>query len=286
MCKPAAIRVFGMKLPRLIVLAFGLTACGTEAGGSAVSTGDGGSTPRLDSSTSFGAKTGPCDAGTPEVCSCAGDGGVKSGTQQCYLGNWLSCNCYQSNQNTTPLPVVLTGDCRPGRYEGGFSGIYTSPYTGIGFPIPVVALNPAGPGLAFTLNGQRSGSGEFTELTISDGFVKGAADGLFPFDGVLAGTLDCTTKTFTGTLTGRYCVGPCLGANEGQFVGPVTGNYDGTNFTFTNGTWDLLEAMGNKPLFADNYGGNGEWSATWVGEGTVDLDSGVTTAGPAADAGP
>jgi hypothetical protein len=195
------------------------------------------------------------------------------GTQLCSSGAWLACIC-------SPAPGSTSGasadDCKPGRYEGDFSGLYSSGYTFVGVPIPVFGLDAEGPGLAFTLNAQQGdGVSEFSTFTISDGYVRGTADGAFPFEGALSGMLDCRTKMFTGTLSGGYCVGPCADVNEAKFSGPITGRYDGTSFTFTGGTWHLVEEGEADPLGFD-FGGDGDWNAHWVGEGSVDVDSGVS----------
>jgi hypothetical protein len=213
-----------------------------------------------------------CSSGQSRACTCPGAGGgpPTPSTQECFNGFWLICDCQAASGDT-----ASAGECRAGHYEGEFNGLYSSAYTFVGVPIPVFGLDAVGPGLGFTLNAQQGG-GEIPTFTISDGYVRGTADGLFPFEGVLTGTLDCQTKTFTGTLTGGYCVGPCAGINEGKFSGPVQGTYDGSTFSFTAGTWELTEEGEPSPLGID-FGGSGAWDATWVGEGAVDVDSGVAT---------
>jgi hypothetical protein len=109
------------------------------------------------------------------------------------------------------------------------------------FPIPVWAFNISGkPGLAFTLNasGEVSQAGdEFGgELEISDGYVKGTADGLFPFEGKLTGKLNCRTREFNATLDGGYALlleGVFGGLNEAKFKGPVLGKYDVATKSFS-----------------------------------------------------
>lgn len=254
-----------------------VTGCGEEEGGSLFGAGgrDGGAP------TSDGAAGGVCTTGTSQACECEPDeqGTVRTGTQACYEGQWFDCHC---NELIELGPPSLDGVCKAGRYEGDFSGIYTSGFTFIGVPIPVFALDPTGaPGLAFTLNKKEQAAGqEFNIYTISDGYVKGTADGLFPFEGALTGELDCATKTFTGTLKGGYCVTLCAGVNEAAFEGPVVGYYDSEGFQFTGGTWDLTETDGNSGAFGA-YGGMGEWNAVWVGDGTVDTTTGTTVDGGA-----
>jgi hypothetical protein len=143
------------------------------------------------------------------------------------------------------------GTCEPGDYTGTFIGAYSSGEA-FGAPIPVAALGTADrPGLAFTL--AKSGNGEV--LTISNGHVIGTADGLFPFEGDLSGSLDCKTRVFTATLKGHYTA--VIGDHE--FEGPVTGKYDKNAHTFTDGTWSLTEIPG-LPI----PGGLGSWEASWV----------------------
>jgi hypothetical protein len=231
--------------------------------------------------------TGECPAdgsedGTTRPCTCESDAGLQSGDEVCYGGNWLQCNCYGQN---SAAPVSLAGDCKPGRYEGTFIGIYVSSYTVVGAPIPVTALSvDSTPALAFTLNATGStNGGEFAELEISDGYVNGVADGTFPFKAKLIGKLDCATKKLTATMDGGYCLLGCLGLgklNEAPFKGPVVGMYDAASSSFTKGSWDLVEQPPLKTPLGSYYGGQGDWSAKWVGEGTVDVDSGVANAGP------
>ena len=213
-----------------------------------------------------------CSVGQSNACSCPADtegGASKLGTQGCYQGEWLVCNC-----QTIPDagPVSTTGECKAGRYEGNFMGDYRSGFA-LGGGLKVSALDLTGmPGLAFTLYGKEEGGGEFKEFVVSDGYVKGTANGTFPFEGVLTGTLDCPTKTFKGTLKGHYCLLLCGGFNEGFFEGPITGTYDGTSFSFTGGTWDLIEPAAMDGLLG-MIGGNGTWDAQWKHD--VDPDAAV-----------
>lgn len=247
----------------LFVTVFVFCATGCGAGSDGVSAGE---VVRSDAASMADAVVLECSDGQSRACSCpSADGGApRAGTQACFSGFWLICDCGD---------LVSAEACRAGRYEGDFEGLYSSGYTFIGVPIPVFALDAAGPGLGFTLNAQQ-GSGEIPSYTISDGYVRGTADGIFPFEGALSGTLDCVTKTFSGTLTGGYCVGPCLGINEAKFSGPVHGTYDGISFSFTAGTWELVEE-GSDQAIAFEFGGSGAWNAHWVAEGSVDLDGGI-----------
>jgi hypothetical protein len=210
------------------------------------------------------------------------------------------------------------GDCKPGRYEGEFFGYYYSQFT-VGWTIiPVWALSLDGkPGLAFTLNSKgavpQGGDEFYEELEISDGYVKGTADGLFPFEGKLTGSLNCKTKEFKATLSGGYALLVKAVVNEAKFEGPVLGKYDTATKSFpcqkgskmfpkcdgaveiraTDVAADMFKGTPfPKPDFPSNwslteldplippilpfpYGGGGYWSAEWVGEGQVDPDTGT-----------
>jgi len=251
----------------LLLTAFSnpIQGCGPDPDGVTASATD----PTNDAAGDGGPTAVECVDGQARACSCPAQSGgaATASTQECFNGFWLTCDCHASTDQGASAE-----DCRAGDYEGEFDGFYSSAYTFVGVPIPVFALNAVGPGLGFTLNAQQGG-GEIPTFTISDGYVKGTADGLFPFEGVLMGTLDCQTKTFTGTLTGGYCVGPCVGLNEANFTGPVHGTYDGSTFSFTAGTWELTEE-GSDQAIAFEFGGSGNWNAKWVRDGTADVGTG------------
>lgn len=258
---------------------------------------------------------GDCEPETEEACDCPD--GTES-LKYCFEDGWGPCSC---SEEKPPIEGGLAGDCKPGRYEGEFFGMYNSAFSP--FPIPVWAFNVSGkPGLAFTLNasGEVAQAGdEFGgELEISDGYVKGTADGLFPFEGKLTGKLNCKTKEFTATLDGGYALlleGVLGGLNEAKFKGPVLGHYDvasksfpcqvsnpkfpkceldapvlasaavtdivaGTPFPKADNPshWELMETDISLPIFPSSipqgHGGMGYWWAVWVGDGTVDPNTG------------
>jgi hypothetical protein len=242
-----------------------------------------------------------CVAAQTRACTCAGTGGAPAaGTQACYEGYWLTCACAQSS---VPSTVPSTGDCLAGRYEGDFSGLYASGFSFGGLPVPVIAFDPfGGPGLSLTLTANDTGFGEFREYSVSDGFMKGNADGVFPIEGVITGSLNCGTKEFRGTLEGWYSIALDTGTdlNRGFFKGPIFARYDASKHTFVDGTWNVLESsqggvlapittafqtgVFSPGMLVQNYGGNGDWQAGWVpGDGGV-RDAGAVDAG-AVDAG-
>jgi hypothetical protein len=272
------------RLGLILGSALAITACGSNSNsiGGNTEPSQGG-----DASAGGGGQAGGlCKDGDSQLCACPGDAGAPEGQQFCFQNAWLDCNCFGGGDT---MPVSVAGACKAGRYEGTFEGFYNSSYTFIGFPIPVTALSAtSAPGLAFTLNSTgmaavtdpNSGADVVTtgNLNISNGYVKGTADGLFPFNAKLIGSLNCDTKKLTATMIGGYCLGVCagLGINEAQFQGPVVGYYDSASSSFKMGTWDLIEQPPKMGALG-KFGGQGSWSAKWVGAGMVDVDSGVTT---------
>jgi hypothetical protein len=193
-----------------------------------------------------------------ETCDCNNGGVVSQGTRSCYQGTWTTCSCQAAP------PVVNSGDCKAGHYEGDFEGWYRSGFI-LGLAIPVYALDISfGPALKFTLEEQVGGDAEFPVYKIADGEINGTADFVFPFKAALTGTLDCRTKTLTGEMDGGYSIVLPVGINEGKFIGPVTGQYNATDHSFSGGTWTLHEedALGISVL--GMTGGEGTWKAKWV----------------------
>lgn len=261
---------------------------------------------------------GECKSETEAPCPCPD--GQPDGLKYCYEGKYLACSCDKDENGGS---TVAGSDCKPGRYEGEFFGYYFSSYTGATSPIPVWALGglDGKPGLAFTLNAKgdatvEAGSEFAEELEISDGYVKGTADGLFPFEGKLTGSLNCRTKEFKARLTGGYAVLIGIpGITTADFDGPVYGKYDidSSSFPCQNGakkfpkcdddvplrataavadavagtpypnkkypsTWELLEKTTLMSPYKDiPLGGKGYWSAQWVGEGSVNTSNGMET---------
>lgn len=153
-----------------------------------------------------------------------------------------------------PNPASLS--CQPGHYTGLFVGLYTSPITVVGVPIPVTG------NVDLTL--AQSSNGEF--FTITNGFVTGRADILAEYRCNFYGTLNCTTKKLEkGSIDCKYCVGAyaadgglCLGL-ESHFIGPVTADYNAANQAFENATW-----KGKEGSDAGVFGGLGTWTAAYT----------------------
>jgi hypothetical protein len=177
--------------------------------------------------------------------------------------------------------VNAPGGCKPGHYEGTFTGIYSSYLTVAGVPIPVAG------DVSLTLD--ESSNGEF--YTISNGTVNGTADYAFPYFCQIVGTLNCKTKKIEngGLRNCSYCVGfggtpdasvsltdggglVCAGI-EGHFNGPLTADYDSSIHAFVNGAWAGSESVeAGAPTDAGGgckagpveYGGCGNWSAQYA----------------------
>jgi hypothetical protein len=240
-----------LHLTSVVLLMLG--GCAEEQDGVSSTVGAG-STP--DGGGDGGGFSNGCPSNPVEACTCP-DG--PTGTRTCGSGGvWTSCAC-----NASPT-VTTVGACKAGHYEGSFEGIYRSGFI-LGAGIPVYALDISfGPALKFTLEEKVGTDPEFPSYVISDGMIQGTADFVFPFNAKLTGTLDCRTKTLTGEMDGGYSIVLPIGINEGKFIGPVTGNYDSNNHTFTTGTWTLHEDDSLGISVLGMTGGEGKWTAKWV----------------------
>lgn len=169
-------------------------------------------------------------------------------------------------------------DCKPGRYVGNFDGTYRSQAWGNGETElmiqgqadPLTMTEP----LEFRLEKQESvvcspGDEFCGGFKVTGGKMQGGADpfnsGFFSvhFEIDLTGELDCRTGEFRGKLSnGFYDVATVLF----YFDGDIIGDYDGTNASFNNGTWNVKEQEDPNALFppGSNIGGEGTWNASWV----------------------
>lgn len=168
--------------------------------------------------------------------------------------------------------MVAASACKAGRYEGMFTGSYSSSLI-LGIPLTVTG------NVDLTLN-QEGGDmqmcmvhGEFETcanvFTLSNGTITGVANqghigeagvGGYPYFCTMTGTLDCAKMVLVdGWIQCTYCAfdqlidggSECDGANVGgHFAGPLIANYDTTSHSFTDGTWNGAEAL------AGNDGGS------------------------------
>jgi hypothetical protein len=218
------------------------------------------------------------------ACSCA----AASGAQACTAQGWTFCSCASGNPTGTsggsagagtsgsaanatpagnlrsditfdwPRSAPASGSCEPGNYEGTFVGLYASGLTFVNAPIPVFALGTGlTPGLNFTL--EQTADGE--TLRIANGKMTGTADGAFPFNGTITGTLNCKTNKFDAILDGYYSLG-VDGVGEWRFKGPLLAMYDRNTHSMVGGTWDVTEY--DPPPVFDGAGGEGTWDAAWL----------------------
>jgi hypothetical protein len=101
---------------------------------------------------------------------------------------------------------------------------------------------------------QMTGNGE-SFMSTASGTFNGTAATFFSIMANVGGTLDCGTGKFTGSLTNGTYTGFLL--LNGTFMGPLTSDYNGTTFSFVNGTWLLtVPGQGSCP---------GTWSANYTG---------------------
>lgn len=220
-----------------------------------------------------------------ETRACACDGA--SGAQACTAQGWSFCTCVPRVSAGAPAPVGVASDdagvaatplgnlradivfdwprtepppgsCEPGEYDGTFVGLYASALTWVNAPIPVFALGTGlTPGLHFTLEQ----SADRETLTIANGKMSGTADGLFPFNGSITGTLNCKTNRFEAELDGYYSLG-LDGIGKYHFKGPLLARYDPITHTMQEGTWKVIEY--DPPPTLPGAGGEGTWEAGWL----------------------
>lgn len=261
------------KVALAATLLFPLAACGEDPEAVGVGTRPVGA---VDASVAA-----VCGDAAVQTCACPGEPNAQ---QYCYNGQWSVCGC------STPLPtgpVNTAGSCKPGRYEGNFGGLYFSGFSPGGIPVPVIGVDLSLiPPLVITIEQSSTCTGlsEFCTYGVSDGYVKGTADGIFPFEGKITGSLDCSTKLFSGTFDGWYALVFDLGVdlNKGYFTGPITAVYDAASHSFKQGTWNVKETRGNPVpgygIVLTELGGGGDWQATY-NSNTVRVDAGAGDAG-------
>ena len=113
-------------------------------------------------------------------------------------------------------------DCRPGTYQGAFTGEITS--------------EPASGTVTLTLEEASKGTGEFTVLAISGGRVEGLANDI-PYHADVVGELDCTTLRLVG---GRLVNGDWNGF---PWDGIFDAAYDPEAHAFRDGTWAASDGV-------------------------------------------
>lgn len=215
-----------------------------------------------------GAGAGGLDAGAcvPQSCAC----GTLSGVRSCSAAGALgSCECDAAAPTFAPPPVTYdasvssSGSCVTGLYTGNFEGE-------AGFFIAVGAVSgfdlfEEAPPLQITL-ATPEGASELGAV-VGDGKMQGTADGLFPFEATIKGTLDCTTKQFKATLMGSVQL--VLDGVLNHFTGTMTATYDGENQTFTNGMWMVT---GSEADGGTDFGltGTGSWMASYARDAAAD----------------
>lgn len=182
------------------------------------------------------------------------------GEQSCYTGLWGACYCA-----SPPRQVTTDGTCLPGTYAGDFTGVAGAP---IPF-VPVTGLSLAG-GPPLVLRLSMSSSQEFA--LVGDGTLSGSANGLFEFNATVSGTLDCSSKKFTGLLDGSAKDVFGLLLNQ-VFDGTMTADYDSSMHSLVNGKWTLMSRDANAAdasAGAVEVTGNGDWDGELSDAGAAD----------------
>jgi hypothetical protein len=151
-----------------------------------------------------------------------------------------------------------TGTCKNGTYSGTFQCTFVfNPDAGDAGGGTVSA--DAG-GLMITGNisfnlTQNTGSGESFTSTASGSF-SGTAAAFFNIMADVGGTLNCNSGVFQGSLTNGMYSGFLF--INGTFSGPLDSQYNGTTFSFVDGTWLLtVPGEGSCP---------GTWTANYAGD--------------------
>jgi hypothetical protein len=229
---------------------------GGSAGASATSTGSGATGGTGATGGSGGSSTGTGGFGGASGGNVGGAGGSNggvagaAGSDPVDAGGSAGRPVFDASKPDVGFawPETVPGlKCRAGRYHGTFEGIFASSATF--FPLPIPVAGDIDLTLVQSVNGE--------VLEISNGKLSGTADLVFPFAADLLGKLNCRVSKLdpaTALKSGYYVV---FGV-QFPFEGPFLGDYDKVNAAFVNGSWDVKEP---NPL----YGGNGSWTATWVG---------------------
>jgi hypothetical protein len=229
------------------------------------------------------------DAGCPVdnatgPCECEDDGERVPGRRTCSSeSGWGPCECAAvpstlirnpggddpaANKGAESFEWLRTsplgGSCEAGHYEGSFEGQY-NPAISLGF-----STSDVNGSLAFDLG--ESTTGEFFE--VSGGYMTGLALDLYPFEGEVVGTLDCTAMYFDGYL--KNCSYIVWGFSF-AFEGVLPARYDAVNHAFVNGVWSVTEpdltgafpqpqpvSPGDPLPSLPVLGGVGTWTTTWV----------------------
>jgi hypothetical protein len=209
-----------------------LGACGGSAGAGTGFGADG-------ASSGGGSSGGPFDAGDDAVTGTVSDGGV-----DLMLGDTGASS-----------GGMGTGTCKNGTYSGTFQCTFMFDPDG-----GAASLASDAGGLMITGNisfnlAQATGNGESFMDTASGSFM-GTAVTFFAISADVGGTLNCNTGVFSGSLTnGMYSGFIFL---NGSFSGPLGSQYNGTTFSFVNGTWLLsVPGEGSCP---------GTWTANYSGD--------------------
>jgi hypothetical protein len=153
-----------------------------------------------------------------------------------------------------------TGNCKDGTYSGTFQCTFVfNPDAGAGSTASADAGGLMITGtISFNLT-QMTGNGE-SFIDTASGSFSGTAATFFAISADVGGTLNCNSGVFKGNLTNGMYSGFLF--INGTFSGPLDSQYNGTTFTFVDGSWLLtVPGEGSCP---------GTWTAAYAGDAGTD----------------
>ncbi len=147
--------------------------------------------------------------------------------------------------------------CKPGSYEGSFTGTHAPQITFVGVPLPVsgtVSLTASGSSPQLDVRGTFSGT---IGSTCTPGMTGSCPFPGGPFEETLVGTLDCHKQQVTGSII----AGTIVNAPGITLVGTFTASFVGPGAL--SGNWSEQESPGPAVQITPQDGtGSGSWVAT------------------------
>ncbi|MGH7439366.1 MAG: hypothetical protein ACRENE_27070 [Polyangiaceae bacterium] len=192
------------------------SSCSSKSGGTFSSGDDGPGGGGQDGSSSGasgggGGSSGGFGTSSGLNLSSGGGGSGGMGTGTCKDGTYAGL--YQCSFNYNPGADGGAG-CDGGFDDAGF----------------VISGN-----ISFQLAQDLSSGESFTDKA-SGGFGGTCCAGLFSLEAGVSGQLKCGSGVFTGTLSNGSYTGFFM---TGSFSGPLDSQYNGTTYSFVDGTWNL-----------------------------------------------
>jgi hypothetical protein len=217
---------------------------------------------------------GALTASTLDAAGCSGrspgafaqslqDGGEESGDDTGGTGDKAgfssgSSSGFNLGDTGTSSGGMGTGMCKNGAYAGTFQCTFVFDADAGDASASTVSADAGGlmvtGNISFQLT-QMVGNGE-SFIDTASGSFSGTALTFFAIMADVGGTLNCNTGVFTGNLSnGTYSGFLFL---NGTFSGPLDSQYNGTTFSFVDGSWVLtVPGEGSCP---------GTWTANYAGD--------------------